>query len=292
MLTKGGTPFDVGVVVGDSISISFEVIDADGAPYDWTGATVSSGIGIGGTGWHPVTTTNGVLVLFLLGSETSALGATTHTHWVRVNKGTTVSTWLSGQLHIRQIAEPGVPSALTRTIYIVDSPTGTLRLTGCVGDADGAVINIFGGTYAAENARDDVGAALVGTGGIAITLNDSANTITIDGSAITGTGGYTDEQARDAIGAALVGTGGITITPNDVANTITINGAGSGYAAENARDDVGAALVGAGGIAITLNDGANTITVDGSAVAGSGSIDGGSAASLYGGTDVIDGEGA
>lgn len=122
--------------------------------------------------------------------------------------------------------------------------------------------------YTAENARDDVGAALVGTGGITITPNDVANTITIDGAAISG---YTDEQARDAIGVALIGSGGITVTPNDVANTITVDGSAV-YTAENARDDVGAALVGTGGVTVTLNDVSNTITIDG---LGTGTQDGG-----------------
>lgn len=70
-----------------------------------------------------------------------------------------------------------------------------------------------------EQARDAVGAALVGSG-ITVTVNDAADTITLTA---TGGGAYTDEQAQDAF-AALVAAGthsGISFVYNDAGNAIS-----------------------------------------------------------------------
>lgn len=54
--------------------------------------------------------------------------------------------------------------------------------------------------YTDENVRDVMGATLVQGTNITITVDDNANTITIDAS---GVGGYTDEEAQDAVGGMV-----------------------------------------------------------------------------------------
>lgn len=102
--------------------------------------------------------------------------------------------------------------------------TGTGVTATTVGDDVEVNINASVGGYTAEDARDDIGAALVEGAGIDITVNDGSDTITI-ASTITQ---YTDEMARDALGTALVAGSGITITPNDGSDTITIAASGGG----------------------------------------------------------------
>lgn len=71
--------------------------------------------------------------------------------------------------------------------------------------------------YNAENARDDIAAALVAGACVTITPDDPLNTITIavDTAAI-------DERARDAIGTALTEGAGIDLTVVDGSDTITV----------------------------------------------------------------------
>lgn len=73
------------------------------------------------------------------------------------------------------------------------------------------------GAYTAENARDDVAAALVEGAGIDITINDGSDTITI-ASTITQ---YTDEAAQDAVGAMLVDSSEVDFTYTDATPALT-----------------------------------------------------------------------
>jgi len=176
------------------------------------------------------------------------------------------------------------------------------RLIAANTTADGALENRVidledaPGGYTAENARDDVGAALVAGTGISITVSDVGDTITIANTiaavtdehiqdvvgamVVAGTGisvsyndagatetitctitQYTDEMARDALGTALIAGTGITITPNDGADTITITNTVSATTQEQVEDWVGALVIEGHGIDITYNDGAGTLTV-------------------------------
>lgn len=78
-------------------------------------------------------------------------------------------------------------------------------------------------TGLSEQIRDDMGTALVGTNGVAITVDDSADKILVGISGISSTliTGL-DEQVRDTIGTALAAGSNIVITPNDGADSITV----------------------------------------------------------------------
>jgi hypothetical protein len=73
----------------------------------------------------------------------------------------------------------------------------------------------------AEAVQDTVNALLVGSTGITLSYNDTANTLTITGG---GSGGLDAEAVRDAIGIALIGSGYVSVVINDAADTITISG--------------------------------------------------------------------
>jgi hypothetical protein len=95
-----------------------------------------------------------------------------------------------------------------------------IRYLTDLGEALSPYITGGGGTDA-EVVRDTIGAALVAGTNITITVNDAANTITIDASG--GGGGITAEDARDTIGTALTAGTGIAIVVNDPADTITVS---------------------------------------------------------------------
>lgn len=126
--------------------------------------------------------------------------------------------------------------------------------------------NITEGTnlfYTAERARDDIAAALVQGNGIAISVDDPSNTITVGLDSSTA-----GEFVRDTVGSTLVNGSGISITVNDGADTITIASTITQYTDEQARDAVGAALISTTGIDFVIDDAGDTIglTVDPSEV--------------------------
>lgn len=112
-------------------------------------------------------------------------------------------------------------------------------------------IEALGGGYTDEQARDAIGTALVAGTNVTITVNDGADTITIDSS---GGGGYTAENARDDIGTALVAGTGAKITVNDGADTITIAASPSAlFEDQKAANTAGGASTSGSWIARTLN---------------------------------------
>lgn len=157
--------------------------------------------------------------------------------------------------------------------------------------------SVGGSSYDAEQARDDVGAALTDSTSIAWTKDDPGNTLTaavilewlqdtvaaiLTGGSHSGitvayddTGGtvgltatvsaYTDEQVRDVVGAALVAGTGIAVTVSDVGDTITINSTVTAYTDEQAQDAVAAAFAAGShtGITVTYNDAGNAISLSG-----------------------------
>jgi len=129
-----------------------------------------------------------------------------------------------------------------------------------------------GGSYTDEQVRDVIGAALVAGNNIDITVNDGADTITIDVESLTSAditdfATAVDERARDAVGTALVAGNNIDITVNDGADTITIDVESLTSTditdfSEAVDDRVSALIVAGNNIDVTYNDGANTLTID------------------------------
>jgi len=99
------------------------------------------------------------------------------------------------------------------------------RLIAANTTADGALENRVidledaPASYTAENARDDIGAALVAGAGITIAVNDGADTITITNT-VSAT---TQEQVEDWVGALVVAGHGCDVTYNDGAGTLTVD---------------------------------------------------------------------
>lgn len=126
-----------------------------------------------------------------------------------------------------------------------------------------------------ETIRDTLGATLVQGDNVTITVDDTANTVTIAAS------GTTDpEVVRDTIAAALVAGSNVTITPNDAGDSITITAANT-TDPEVVRDTMGTALVAGSNVTITPSDEGDTITI---AAAGGG----GGATTLAALSDVDD----
>lgn len=118
-----------------------------------------------------------------------------------------------------------------------------------------------GGGLDAEAVRDTIAAALVAGANITITVDDTADTITI---ASTGGGSTDPEVVRDTMATALVAGSNVTITPDDTANTITIASSGGGTTdPEVVRDTMAGALVAGSNVTITVSDVADTITIAG-----------------------------
>lgn len=151
-------------------------------------------------------------------------------------------------------------------------------LNGIEAKADAALSDLSTRLSAAELAetiRDTLGTTLVAGSNITITVNDVANTVTVNATPTP-----TDpEVVRDTIAAALVAGSGITITPNDAGDTITITSTAGGGATdpEVVRDTMATALVAGSNVTITPNDAADTITIaaaSSTAFALSGALDG------------------
>lgn len=159
------------------------------------------------------------------------------------------------------LADPDILAAAIGDILIaglgieLTVAAGTVTITNTVsgaGSQDCLLLasGVGDGSTGAEDVRDIIGVALQGLG-CTITVNDGANTITVDL-----TDGVTAELIRDTIAAALVAGSGIAITVNDLLNTITI-----AVDDERIRDAIGTCLVAGAGITIAVDDGANTITI-------------------------------
>jgi hypothetical protein len=132
-----------------------------------------------------------------------------------------------------------------------------LTITGTTIDA------AAGSGYTAENARDDIGAALVAGNNIDITVNDGADTITIDVEALTSAdlSDFT-EAAQDAIGTSagagfLLDTSSVAWTYTDATPSLVVN-----VKDEYVQDTIGAMFADSTNIDVTYNDGGNAETID------------------------------
>lgn len=134
------------------------------------------------------------------------------------------------------------------------------NLTATYQDASGTVdLAASGGSsYTDENARDAIGTALVAGNNIDITVNDGADTITIDVEALTSAdvGDFT-EAAQDAVGAMIADTSSINLTYTDATPELkadAIFGTGSGTVAEGNHGHTTTV-----GFSVNLGDGTNVI---------------------------------
>lgn len=100
--------------------------------------------------------------------------------YCRVN-GATVGPYGTGSGGAITAKDEG--SNLTTAMTSIDFVGAGVTATNTGGDV---TVNISGGGYNAENARDDIGAALVAGANITITPNDGADTITIAQSSFRG----------------------------------------------------------------------------------------------------------
>ena len=133
---------------------------------------------------------------------------------------------------VPQSGEPTATSEFRAALFVEPGAAGVAdELTVCLKDGADAyswiTVGVSGGVYTDEMARDAIGTALVAGNNIDITVNDPANTITIDveslsSADITDFATAVDERARDALGTALTAGTAISITPNDGADTITV----------------------------------------------------------------------
>jgi hypothetical protein len=118
------------------------------------------------------------------------------------------------------LLETGIGSGSTGAEDVRDIIGAALLGLGCtivVNDGANTITVDLTDGVTAELIRDTIGAALVAGSGIAVTVSDVGNTITI---------AVDDERIRDAIGSCLVAGSGISITVDDAGNTITIAATG------------------------------------------------------------------
>lgn len=115
----------------------------------------------------------------------------------------------------------------------------------------GAIVSIEGVSNAGGNID------LVGAGGITIAGNDTANTITITGSAPSSIANV----ANPGGDIAVTGAGGITVAGNDTTNTITITGSAPSSIQNVSNPGGNIAINGSGGISVSGNDATNTISI-------------------------------
>lgn len=134
-------------------------------------------------------------------------------------------------------------AAGVRTVNLPNVGTPRFSTTPTVGPSGSAVAVALTGhghtsldiSDFAERAQDAVAAMLAAGTGVTLAYDDTANTLTITG---TAGGGTTDlEAVRDAIGVALIGAGVITVTVNDAADTITISSTATANSTDAALRD-------------------------------------------------------
>ena len=155
-------------------------------------------------------------------------GATTvDTYLIRSAEGVWTAggggvTGLGKGLTLTEQSAPSSPAANDITLYAADNAGTTVLRTK---DSAGTVTTLGagGGGLTAEDVRDTIGTALVAGEGIDITVNDGADTITVDA-----------ELASDANpGAVELATSAETTTGTDTARAVTPDGlAGSEYGVE------------------------------------------------------------
>ena len=157
---------------------------------------------------------------------------------------------------VPQSSEPSAGVDFRAAMFVEAGGVGVAdQLKVCLKDGSEVyaweTIGIPGGAYTDENARDAIGAALVAGNNIDITVNDGANTITIDVEALTSAdlSDFT-EAAQDAVGGALTDSSTIDFTYTDGSNQITASVIQAGLTLSNLSGSVTDAQV------------PNTITLD------------------------------
>jgi hypothetical protein len=149
-----------------------------------------------------------------------------------------------------------VPAATVPTVAIsLPNVTSVAGLVGAVAAVDlaAAIDDFLPGGYTDEQARDAIGTALVAGAGLAKTVNDAGDTITLS----VADGGITVaklsfDPATQAELDALA-----TATTSSLASKLDTSAA-----AELARDTLGTALVAGAGLTKTVDDPGDTITFD------------------------------
>lgn len=132
-ITKGGGSWFVNVAQGDDISMTWEVFDENGDHFIWTGATVTGLIVGAPSNWTINTSLAGYLTVSLSDTQTQAFGKQTFEQYLRVVKAGITSTWLGGELKVRNPAEPVTLEPSSTVIRLDTAGMGTILLRGCPG---------------------------------------------------------------------------------------------------------------------------------------------------------------
>ena len=163
--------------------------------------------------------------------------------------------------------------------------------------------------YTAERARDDVGAALTGSGTVSISTDDGNDTITITGNdtsrtdeeimdvvgnAITASGDLTytyddandqmelsvtddnttrsDEEIEDVIAGRISTSGAMSFNHNDASNLLEFSSTDTQRTDEEIRDVASAQLIGGSDISLTKDDQNDSVTIDFTGTTGGGDV--------------------
>ena len=156
------------------------------------------------------------------------------------------------------------------TVY--DDPSGTLTISvvenditlgNLSGDTDGISEGTSNLYFTDERAQDATGSLIVGGDKISSTYDDSANTLTIDTSALD------EEEVEDATNALLSGGNAITTTYDDAGDTLTVDVSESDISLSNLSGDTDNIAEGTNNLYFTderVDDAVNDLLIDGNGI--------------------------